>query len=97
MFNRFKHFLCGTAALLGAMALAEAQVESSAPTSKPLATGTLQSVPSTDSQLKPATTSVMPPAPVSAKTTDNSPMTLVQASTTNPAASPATATKGDDC
>lgn len=91
MFNRFKHFLCGTAALLGAIALSEAQVSSSAPASKPLATGTLQSVPSTDSQ-KPATSS-LPPAPVS-KTTDNSPLTLVQASTTNAAPPPTAATKG---
>jgi type IV pilus assembly protein PilQ len=94
MFNRFKHFLCGTAALLGAIALSEAQVSSPAPASKPLATGTLQSAPSTDTQLKPATSSALPPAPVSAKTTDNSPLTLVQASTTNAAPPPTTATKG---
>jgi type IV pilus secretin PilQ/predicted competence protein len=94
MFNRFKHFLCGTAALLGAIVLSEAQVDStSAP--KPLATGTLQSSPSTDSQLKPATSTVVPPAPASTKTTDNSPLTLVQASTTTAAGpSPAPATKG---
>jgi len=94
MFNRFKHFLCGTAALLGAIALSEAQVSSPIPASKPLATGTLQSAPGTDSQLKPATTSTLPPAPVSAKTNDNSALTLVQASTTNAAPPPTTATKG---
>jgi len=94
MFNRFKYFLCGMAALLGAIALSEAQVGTPTPASKPLATGTLQSVPTTDSQLKPATTSVVPPAPASTKTNDNSPMTLVQASTTNAAPPPTTATKG---
>jgi type IV pilus secretin PilQ/predicted competence protein len=94
MFNRFKHFLCGTAALLGAIVLSEAQVAPSTPASKPLTTGTLQSAPGVDSQLKSATTSTLPPAPASAKTTDNSPLTLVQASTTNPAPPPTTATKG---
>ena len=94
MFNRFKHFLCGTAALLGAIALSEAQVASPTPASKPLAAGTLQTAPSADSQIKPATSSALPPAPASTKTIDNSPLTLVQASTTNAAApSPATTTK----
>ncbi len=94
MFNRFKHFLCGTAALLGAIVLSEAQVDSPTPASKPLATGTLQSAPGIDSQLKTATSPALPPAPVSTKATDSSPLTLVQASTANPATSPATATKG---
>jgi type IV pilus secretin PilQ/predicted competence protein len=94
MFNRFKHFLCGTAALLGAIVLSEAQVDPSTPASKPQPAGTLQSAPGVDSQLKSATTSTLPPAPSSAKTTDNSPLTLVQASTTNAAPTPATTTKG---
>ena len=74
MFNRFKHFLCGTAALLGAIALSEAQVGSPTPAAKPLAA----TAPSADSLAKPAS-SLMAPAPAPAKTTDNSPLTLVQA------------------
>ena len=89
MFNRFKHFICGTAALLGAITLSEAQIGSPTPASKPLPRATL---PSADSQAKPATSPALPTAP-SAKTSDNSPLTLVQASTTNAAPSPATATK----
>jgi type IV pilus secretin PilQ/predicted competence protein len=77
MFNRFKHFICGTAALLGAITLSEAQIGSPTPAPKPFAAGTLQT----------------PPAAPSAKTSDNSPLTLVQASTTNAAPSPTTATK----
>ena len=92
MFNRFKHFICGTAALLGAITLSEAQIGSPTPASKPLAAGTLQTAPGADSQAKPATSPALPTAP-SAKTSDNSPLTLVQASTTNAAPSPTTATK----
>jgi len=89
MFNRFKYFICGTAALLGAITLSQAQVGSPTPASKPLAASTL---PPADSQANPAVSPSLPAAP-SAKTSDNSPLTLVQASTTNAAASPTTATK----
>jgi type IV pilus secretin PilQ/predicted competence protein len=92
MFNRFKHFICGTVALLGVISLSEAQVSSPTPASKPLAVGTLQTAPGADSQTNPATSPALPAAP-SAKTSDNSPLTLVQASTTNAAPSPTTATK----
>ena len=92
MFNRFKHLLCGTAALLGAITLSEAQISSPAPAPKSLAAGTLQTVPGADSHAKPTTAPALPAAP-SAKTSDNSPLTLVQASTTNVAPSPTTATK----
>lgn len=92
MFNRFKHFICGTAVLLGAITLAEAQIGSPTPAPKPLAAGSLQTAPAADSQEKLATSPALPAAP-SAKTGDNSPLTLVQASTTNAAPSPATATK----
>jgi type IV pilus secretin PilQ/predicted competence protein len=93
MFNCFKHLICGTAALLGAITLSEAQIGSPAPASQPLAAGTLQSAPAVDSQAKSATAPTLPTAP-SAKTSDNSPLTLVQASTTNAPASPAATTKG---
>jgi type IV pilus secretin PilQ/predicted competence protein len=92
MFNRFKHLICGTAALLGAITLSEAQIGSPTPASKLSAAGTLQTAPSADSQTKPATSPALPAAP-STKTSDNSPLTLVQASTTNAASSPTTATK----
>jgi len=90
MFNRFKHFICGTAALLGAITLSEAQIASPTPASNPLAAGTLQSVPAVDPQAKSPTSPALPSAPA-VKTGDNSPLTLVQASTTNPAP-PATTT-----
>ena len=92
MSNRFNYFICGMAALLGAITFSEAQISSPTPASKPVAAGTLQSAPSADSQAKQSTSPALPVAP-SAKTSDNSPLTLVQASTTNAAASPATATK----
>lgn len=92
MFNRFKHLICGTAALLGAITLSEAQISSPAPAPKSLAAGTLQTVPGADSHAKLATAPALPAAP-SAKTSDNSPLTLVQASTTSVAPSPTTATK----
>jgi type IV pilus secretin PilQ/predicted competence protein len=92
MFNHFKHFICGTAALLGAITLSEAQIGSPTPASKLLAAGTLQTAPSADSQAKPATSPALPAAP-SAKTSDNSPLTLVQASTINAAPPPTTSTK----
>jgi type IV pilus assembly protein PilQ len=85
MFNRFKHLIFGTAALLGAMTLSEAQNSSSAPAPKSLAA-------TTDSQAKPATAPALPAAP-SAKISDNSPLTLVQASTTSVAPAPTTAPK----
>src|ERR1700730_6026321 len=85
MFNRFKHLFFGTAALLGAMTLSEAQNSSSAPAPKSLAA-------TTDSQAKPATAPALPAAP-SAKISDNSPLTLVQASTTSVAPAPTTAPK----
>jgi type IV pilus secretin PilQ/predicted competence protein len=78
MFNRFKLFICGTAALLGAITLSEAQVGSPTP------------APAAESAKQP-TTAALPVAP-SAKASDNSPLTLVQASTTN-AAPPSTTTK----
>jgi type IV pilus secretin PilQ/predicted competence protein len=84
MFNRFKHFICGTAALLGAITFSEAQIASPTPASNPLAAGTLQSVPAVDPQAKSPTSPALPSAPA-LKTGDNSPLTLVQASTTNPA------------
>jgi type IV pilus secretin PilQ/predicted competence protein len=89
MFNRFKHVICGTASLLGAITLSEAQIGSPTPASKPLVAGTLQTVPGADSQAKLATSPAAPPAKIS----DNSPLTLVQASTTSAASSPTTATK----
>jgi type IV pilus secretin PilQ/predicted competence protein len=92
MFNRFKHLIFGTAALLGAMTLSEAQNSSSASAPKSLAATTLQTVPGTDSQAKPATTPALPAAP-SAKISDNSPLTLVQASTTSVAPAPTTGPK----
>jgi type IV pilus secretin PilQ/predicted competence protein len=92
MFNRFKYLICGTAALLGAITLAEAQIGSPTPAPKLLVAGTLQTAPGADSQANPATSSALLVAP-SAKTSDNSPLTLVQASTTNAAPSPTTATK----
>jgi len=87
MFNRFKHLICGTAALLGVMTLSEAQTGSPTPAPKSLAAGTLPTAPAPDSQAK---SPALPPAP-SAKAGDNSALTLVQASTTN-AAPPATTT-----
>jgi type IV pilus secretin PilQ/predicted competence protein len=92
MFNRFKHLICGTAALLGAITLSQAQISSSTAAPKSLAAGTLQTAPGADSQANPATAPAPPAAP-SAKTSDNSPLTLVQASTTNTAPSPTAATK----
>ena len=92
MFNRFKYLICGTAALLGAITLAEAQIGSPTPAPKLLVAGTLQTAPGADSHTKPTTAPALPAAP-SAKTSDNSPLTLVQASTTNVAPSPTTATK----
>jgi type IV pilus secretin PilQ/predicted competence protein len=82
MFNRFKLFV-GTAALLGAITLSEAQVSSPTPAGSALAA---------DSQPSPAVSPSLPPAPA-VKIGDNSPLTLVQASTTTAAASPAPATK----
>jgi type IV pilus secretin PilQ/predicted competence protein len=89
MFNHLKHFICGTAALLSAITLSEGQTNPSAPAPKSAAAGTLQAVPSGDTQTKSATS----PAAPAAKTNDNSPLTLVQASTTNAASTPASATK----
>jgi type IV pilus secretin PilQ/predicted competence protein len=77
MFNRFKLLICGTAALLGAITLSEAQVGSPTPAS------------AAESAKQPATAAL--PVATSAKASDNSPLTLVQASTTN-AAPPATTT-----
>ena len=78
MSNRFKPLICGTAALLGAMTLAQAQIESPAPASKPLASGNLQTAPTADSPGKaPAA-----PSSSSTKSSDKSQLTLVQASTT---------------
>jgi type IV pilus secretin PilQ/predicted competence protein len=91
MFNRFKPFICGTAALLGAITLSEAQIGSPTPAPKSVATGTLPTAPAPESQAKSPNSPALPPAS-SAKASD-SPLTLVQASTTNPAASPATTTK----
>jgi type IV pilus secretin PilQ/predicted competence protein len=89
MSNHFKHLICGTAVLLGAITLSEGQTSSSIAAPKSAATGTLQAVSSADSQAKPA----IPPAASSAKTNDNSSITLVQASTTNAAPSPAGTSK----
>lgn len=84
MSNRFKHLLGGTAALLGVLTFAEAQISSPPPSQKSPATDSLQAAPATDSTL--------PTAPT-AKTNENSPLTLVQASTVTAASSPATTTK----
>jgi type IV pilus secretin PilQ/predicted competence protein len=89
MFNYFKHLICGTAALLGAITLSEGQTSPSTAAPKSIAAGTLQSVPNADSQTKTANSSTAP----AAKTNDSSPITLVQASTTNAAPSPANAPK----
>jgi len=89
MLNHFKHLICGTAALLGAITLSEGQISSSTPAPKSLAAGTLPTAPGADSQPKSATS----PAAPSAQTIDNSPLTLVQASTANTAPSPTIATK----
>ena len=75
MSNRFKYFLCGTAALLGVLTLAEAQT-----------------APAADPQANSVASSTLPTAP-SATTNENSPLTLVQASTVTAAPSPATTTK----
>ncbi len=91
MFNRFKYLICGTAALLGAIALSHAQVGSPTPASNTLAATT--TVPGTDSQAKQPNSPALPAAP-STKPSDNSSLTLVQASTTGPAPSPNTTTKG---
>ncbi len=80
MFNRFKLLICGTAALLGAITLSEAQTGSPTPAL------------AAESQASQSTTSALPTAP-SAKASDNSPLTLVQASTTAPAPPPNTTTK----
>lgn len=80
MFNRFKLFICGTAALLGAITLSEAQIGSPTPAL------------AAESQAKQPSSPALPAAPP-AKTGDNSALTLVQASTTNPAPPPATTTK----
>jgi type IV pilus secretin PilQ/predicted competence protein len=92
MFNRFKPFICGTAALLGAITLSEAQIGSPTPALKSVAATTLPTAPAPDSQAKSPNSPAVPAAP-SLKASDNSALTLVQASTTNPAASPATTTK----
>lgn len=90
MSNRFKHFLCGTAALLGVVTLSEAQI-SSTPAQKSPPADALQSAPAADSQANSVTSSTLPTAPA-AKTND-SPLTLVQASTVTAASSPGTTTK----
>src|SRR6266480_1721062 len=92
MSNYFKHLICGTAVLLGAITLSNGQSSSSTAAPKSAATGTLQTIPAADSQAKPATS----PAPMSAKTSDNSAITLVQGAgaTTNAGPSPAGMTKG---
>jgi len=91
MFNRLKYLICGTAALLGALALSQAQVGSPTPASNALAATT--TAPSTDSSAKQPNSPALPSAPTT-KAGDNSPLTLVQASTTGPAPSPNTTTKG---
>ncbi|MEY2490198.1 MAG: type pilus assembly protein PilQ [Verrucomicrobiota bacterium] len=91
MFNRFKPFICGTAALLGAITLSEAQIGSPTPAPKSLTTGTLQTAPAVDPQAKTPTSPALPAVP-STKVSDNSPLTLVQASTTNVAPPPTTTT-----
>jgi type IV pilus assembly protein PilQ len=90
MANRFKPFFCGVAALLGALAIAEAQTTSPAPTANPPVAGVLQMAPGADPQTKPATSPALPTAP-STKTSDNSQLMMVQGSTAAP--SPATTTK----
>lgn len=90
MSNRFKHFLCGTAALLGVVTLSEAQI-SSTPAQKSPPADALQSAPAADSQANSVTSSTLPTAPA-AKTND-SPLTLVQASAVTAASSPGTTTK----
>jgi type IV pilus secretin PilQ/predicted competence protein len=92
MFNRFKPFICGTAALLGAITLSEAQIGSPTPAPKSVAAGTLPTAPAPDAQAKSPNSPALPAAaPV--KASDKSALTLVQASTTNPATSPAATTK----
>ena len=88
MFNRFKLFICGTAALLGAITLSEAQIDSPTPAPKSMAVST---APAPDAQAKSPNSSALPTAQ-SVKESDSQ-LTLVQASTTNPAASPGTTTK----
>ena len=88
MLNQLKHLICGAVALLSAIALSEGQTGSSAaaPNSAPGAqTGTLQTVPAANAPAKPVTAPPSNPA----KPTDNSSMTLVQASGTTAASSPA--------
>lgn len=93
MSNRFKHFLGGTAALLGVLTLSEAQI-TPAPSQKSPATDSLQAAPAADSQANPLTAPTLPTAPTS-KVNENSPLTLVQASTVTAPSSPsATTTKG---
>lgn len=90
MSNRFKSFLCGTAALLGVVTLSEAQI-SSTPAQKSPPADALQSAPAADSQANSVTSSTLPTAP--AAKTNESPLTLVQASTVPAASSPGTTTK----
>jgi type IV pilus assembly protein PilQ len=92
MSNRFNHLLCGTAALFGVLTLSEAQLSAPSPTQKSAATDPLQTAPATDAQAKPATAPGLPPVST-ARTTDDAPLTLVQASTAPAASSPATTTK----
>jgi len=90
MSNRFKQFLCGTAALLSVLTFSEAQI-SSAPAQKSPPTDGLQTAPVTDSQTNSVTSSTLTTAPA-VKTNEDSPLTLVQASTVTAAPSPGTTT-----
>jgi type IV pilus secretin PilQ/predicted competence protein len=91
MSNRFKPFICGAAALVGAVCLAQAQTDSTTPATKPLPAANLEPAPTTDLQAKAPSAPALPVAP-STKPGDNSPLTLVQASTTT-APAPVTTTK----
>jgi type IV pilus secretin PilQ/predicted competence protein len=89
MANRFKQIFCGVAALLGALAIAEAQTTSPAPSANPPLAGVLPTAPAPSPQTKPATSPALPTGP--STKSDSSQLMLVQASTTAPA--PATTTK----
>ena len=86
MSNRLNQFVCGAAALLGAISVSQAQSSSpaSAPRSSPMAV--VEAAPATDLPTKSATSYPAPGAAVTGE--DRSSMMLVQATATVPAATP---------
>ena len=95
MFTRLNQFVCGAAALLGAVSVSQAQLSSPAPAPLTTSVGTLQAAPALEAPSRPATT-LTAPTSAATRASDTSSMTLVQAPTTPPAplpvASPGTTT-----